>query len=179
MVDKSNTPDEIVDVVNEKDEVVGQSTKGVVNSDPSFVHREIGVLIYNSQGKILIQQRSAKKTMYPLWWIMSVAGHVKSGQTYEQTAHMELQEELGFDTNLVFYHKEKLSYPDETHFASGFLGKIPDGITIKVDPTEIEDVRFVSEHELEGMVKKGDKIDQYSLKDFRKFFGGEFDKLKL
>lgn len=55
MIDKTNTPDEIVDVVNEQDGVIGKSTKGEVNSNPNVIHREIAVLIYNSEEKILIQ----------------------------------------------------------------------------------------------------------------------------
>ena len=37
-MDKTNTPDEIVDVVDENDEVVGQSTKDEVNSNPKSIH---------------------------------------------------------------------------------------------------------------------------------------------
>ncbi len=179
MVDKSNTPDEIVDVVNEKDEVIGQSSKGVVNSNPNVIHREIAVLIYNVEGKILIQQRSKNKKTNPLMWIISVAGHVKSGQTYEQAAHAELREESGLDTELKLYEKQLFRLSNETQFTCSYLGKIPDDVQIKLDPNETEAVRFVSEMELNEMIRTSEKIEEYSLSDFRKFFGGEFDKMKF
>ena len=40
-MDKANTPDEVVDIVNENDEVIGTSTKGEVNSNPALTHRKI------------------------------------------------------------------------------------------------------------------------------------------
>lgn len=179
MTDKTNTPDEIVDVVNEQDEVIGQSTKGVVNSDPSLIHREVAVLIYNNEGKILIQQRSRNKKFMPLYWIISVAGHVKSGQSYEEAAQMELGEELGFNTELRLYDKQLIKYPNETQFSACYLGKVPDGITIRIDPRETEKACFVNETELDEMIKVGEKIEEYSLSDFMKFFRGEFDNIKI
>lgn len=179
MTDKTNTPDEIVDVVNEKDEVIGQSTKGEVNSNPNVIHREVAVLIYNSEGKILIQQRSKNKRTNPLVWIISVAGHVKSGQSYEQAVHMELKEELGFDTELKLYEKQKFSYSNETQLTCSYLGKIPEDAQIKFDSNETEAVRFVNESELNEMIAMGEKVEEYSLSDFRKFFEGEFDNIKI
>lgn len=173
MIDKTNTPDEIVDVVNEQDEVVGKSTKGEVNSNPNVIHREIAVLIYNSKGKILIQQRSRKKKTNPSMWMISVAGHVKSGQNYEEAAHMELQEELGFDTQLKLYEKQLFRLPNETQFTCSYLGKMPEGVQIKIDPNETEAVVFVNESELSEMVENNEKMEEYSLSDFRKFFRGE------
>jgi isopentenyl-diphosphate delta-isomerase type 1 len=176
MTDKTNTPDEIVDVVNEDDEIIGQSTKGEVNSNPTLIHREIGVLIYDDQGRLLIQQRSRKKKLMPYYWIISVAGHVPSGMEPEDAAHMELREELGFDTKLVFYEKTLLKYPNETHFAYGYLGKIPKGTKVVVDPHETERCKFVTAQDLEAMIKSGEKVEEYSLADFRKFFSGKLDQ---
>ena len=177
MTDKTNTPDEIVDVVNEQDEVIGQSTKGEVNSNSNVIHREVAVLIYDDQNRVLIQQRSKNKKFMPLFWIISVAGHVKSSQTYEDAAQMELGEELGFNTELRLYDKQLIKYSNETQFSACYLGKIPNGVTIRIDPRETEAVRFVNETELDEMIKRGEKIEEYSLSDFRKFFRGEFDKL--
>lgn len=175
MTDKTNTPDEIVDVVNGQDEIIGKSTKGEVNSNPSLIHREVAVLIYNNEGKILIQQRSRKKKTNPSMWMISVAGHVKSGKSYEEAAHMELQEELGFDTQLKLYERQLFRLPTETQFTCSYLGKLPEGVQIKFDPNETKAVRFVNEVELEGMIEKGEKIEEYSLLDIKKFFEGELD----
>lgn len=177
MTDKTNTPDEIVDVVNDKDEVIGQSTKGEVNSNPNVIHREVGILIYNTEGKILIQQRSAKKKAYPLYWMISVAGHVPAGMSPIEAAHKELVEELGFDTDLKLYEKMFLKYPYETQFCYGYIGKIPDNAKVVIDPHETESYKFINSQDLQNMIAAGEKLEQYSIDDFNKFFSGQFDSI--
>ncbi len=174
-MDKANTPDEVVDIVDENDNVVGTSTKGLVNSNPKLWHREIGVLIFDSQNKVLIQQRSKKKKNNPLQWTMSVAGHVPSGKTYEEAAHMELTEELGFDTELIAYEKLISREPMETQVVTSFIGRFPKNASVKINTDEVEDYKFVTEKELEKM-NETEMVNQPSLKDFRKYFRGGFAK---
>lgn len=175
MTDKTNTPDEIVDVVDESDNIIGQNTKGVVNSDPKLIHREISVLIYDDEGRILTQQRSRKKHTHPLYWIISVAGHIPSGMDALSAAHKELQEELGFNTELKLYEKVLLKYPNETHFCYSYVGKIPKDSEIKIDPAETEAIKFIGEKELTKMIKSEEKIEEYSLQDFKKYFSGQLN----
>ncbi len=178
MTDKTNTPDEIVDVVNEVDEIIGQATKGEVNSNPKLIHREIAILIYDDHGKALIQQRSRHKKAFPGWWILSVAGHVPSGMSPLESAHKELIEELGFDTKLNIYSKELLDYGFEKHFAYGYIGKLPPNTQIKIDPYETEAFKFVSSEDMESMISQGEKFEEYSLRDLRKCFQGELDNFR-
>lgn len=177
MIDKTNTPDEIVDVVDENDNVIGKSTKGEVNSNPSLCHREIAVLIFDEQNKVLIQQRSRLKKNNPLVWIISVAGHVPSGMTYEEAAHMELTEELGFDTELIAYDKAKYQNESETQLITSFLGKFPKEAKVKFNKDEVENYKFVDKDELEEL-NRTQKIEPDSLNDFRRFFDREYDKFK-
>ena len=176
MKDKTNTPDEIVDIVDENDNVVGKSTKGEVNSNPSLIHREIGIIIFDDHKRVLTQQRSRKKKNNPLIWTISVAGHVPSGMTYDEAAHMELKEELGFDTKLVVYEKELFREKNETQMVTSFLGKFPDGVKIFFNQDEVEECRFADLPELEELNKK-DGVEEVSLNDFKKFFRGDFDEL--
>ncbi len=173
-MDKANTPDEIVDVIDENDNVVGTSTKKEVNSNPHLIHREITVLIFNEQNKVLIQQRSKYKKNNPLMWTISVAGHVPSGKSYEEAAHMELKEELGFDTKLVNYEKEIFREENETQMVTSFIGKFPKGDNVTINKDEIEVYRFVTQEELEE-INEIEEFEQGSLGDFRRFFKGELD----
>lgn len=93
-------PEEILDIVNEKDEVIGTEKKEIANKNPQLIHREVGVIIFDLDNKILLQKRSPKKSTNPGRWTVSSAGHVTSGETYEEAAYRELLEELGFDTKL-------------------------------------------------------------------------------
>ena len=156
-IDKTNTPDEIIDLVNEHDEVIGQTTKGEANGNPTIIHREIAVLIYDESNRILFQQRSRKKTVGPLSWDLSVAGHIPSGTSIEEAAHLELQEELGFDVSLEFAVKKLRKYDNETHFASYFIGQY-DNSPIMFEQEEVEQTKFMNKIELQRFMTEGNKV---------------------
>jgi isopentenyldiphosphate isomerase len=86
--------EEIFDVVNERDEVVGQNTRREVHAR-GLLHRAIHVLVLNSPGEIFLQKRSMTKDREPGKWDSSSSGHVDSGEDYDACAVRELREELG------------------------------------------------------------------------------------
>ncbi|HLX96041.1 MAG TPA: NUDIX domain-containing protein [Verrucomicrobiae bacterium] len=87
-------PEEIFDVVNERDEVVGQNTRREVHAC-GLLHRAIHVLVFNTRGEIFLQKRSITKDREPGKWDSSSSGHVDSGEDYDACAIRELREELG------------------------------------------------------------------------------------
>ena len=50
--------------------------------------------------KLFLQKRSMSKDENPGLWDTSSAGHVDSGESYEESAHRELWEELGIKAGL-------------------------------------------------------------------------------
>lgn len=87
-------PEEIFDVVNERDEVVGQRSRAEVHR-LGLLHRAVHVLVFNSRGEVFLQQRSLLKDRQPGLWDSSSSGHVDSGEEYDACAVRELREELG------------------------------------------------------------------------------------
>ena len=85
---------EIFDVVNERDEVVGQNTRREVHR-LGLKHRAVHVLVFNSRGEIFLQKRSMTKDREAGKWDSSTSGHVDSGEDYDACAVRELREELG------------------------------------------------------------------------------------
>jgi 16S rRNA (adenine1518-N6/adenine1519-N6)-dimethyltransferase len=57
------------------------------------------VFVFNNKDEIFLQRRSRWKDVCPLRWDSSAAGHVDSGQDYEQTAVREVFEELGVEAS--------------------------------------------------------------------------------
>ena len=53
--------DELLDLVNEKDEVIGEVWKSVAHKDPTKIHREVAIVVFNNKSEVLLQQRSFKK----------------------------------------------------------------------------------------------------------------------
>jgi isopentenyldiphosphate isomerase len=86
--------EEIFDVVNEGDEVIGQNTRNEVHR-LGLMHRAVHVLVFNAAGRIFLQKRSMKKDRQPGLWDSSASGHVDSGEDYEACAIRELREEIG------------------------------------------------------------------------------------
>jgi 16S rRNA (adenine1518-N6/adenine1519-N6)-dimethyltransferase len=85
---------EMFDVVDESDRVLGAEPREVVHVN-NLLHRAVHMLIFNSQGEILLQRRSIWKDRNPGRWDSSAAGHVDSGENYLEAANRELREELG------------------------------------------------------------------------------------
>lgn len=86
--------EDIFDVVDANDEVVGQERRSVVHAK-GLRHRAVHILIFNSRGELFLQKRSMSKDVSPGTWDSSCCGHVDSGETYEPAAVRELDEELG------------------------------------------------------------------------------------
>jgi isopentenyl-diphosphate delta-isomerase type 1 len=87
-------PEEIFDLVNERDEVIGRRSRSDVHR-LGLLHRAVHVLVFNARGEIFLQQRSMKKDRHPGVWDSSASGHVDSGEDYDATAVREVREEIG------------------------------------------------------------------------------------
>ncbi|MDR0902726.1 MAG: NUDIX domain-containing protein [Opitutaceae bacterium] len=86
--------DEIFDVVNARDEVVGRAARGEVHARKLF-HRAVHVLARGADGRVFLQKRSMAKDTSPGRWDSSCSGHVDSGEDYAAAALRELREEIG------------------------------------------------------------------------------------
>lgn len=87
-------PEEIFDVVNERDEVIGQKPRSEVHR-LKLLHRAVHILVTNARGEVFLQKRSMSKDSSPGLWDTSAAGHVDSGETYDACSVRELYEEIG------------------------------------------------------------------------------------
>jgi isopentenyldiphosphate isomerase len=86
--------EEIFDIVNERDEVIGQAPRKEVHARGLW-HRAIHVLVFNSRGQVFLQKRSLKKDIAAGKWDSSSSGHLDTGEDYDACAVRELREELG------------------------------------------------------------------------------------
>jgi isopentenyldiphosphate isomerase len=86
--------EEIFDVVNERDEVVGQAPRSEVHRR-KLNHRAVHVLVFNARGELFLQKRSMIKDCFPGAWDSSASGHLDRGEDYDVCAVREVREELG------------------------------------------------------------------------------------
>ena len=86
--------DEILDVVDEHDQVLGQARRADVYAG-KLLHRCVFVLVRNAAGEIFVHRRTDTKATYPGAYDMFVGGVVGAGEPYDGAALREAEEELG------------------------------------------------------------------------------------
>lgn len=87
--------EERIDILTKEGRPTGNTAfKSEIHSK-GFYHNTAHIWFYTSDGEILLAQRAASKTLHPLLWDVSVAGHIDTGETVEQGAIREVQEEIG------------------------------------------------------------------------------------
>ncbi len=102
--------DEIVVIVDEKNNVVGAAPRSQMRAQ-GLAHRATYILVFNSMGDLYVQKRTSLKDIYPGYYDVAAGGVVLDGETYEECAKRELEEEMGIRgiplTQLFgFYHED-------------------------------------------------------------------------
>jgi isopentenyldiphosphate isomerase len=111
-------------------------------------------LLHDKEEKILFQQRSNSKR-YPNKWVISAGGHIPSGNDILKQAHSELQEELGFDTEIFFLQKEFKGNEYESRFIYWFVAQY-DGQKITTSLNEVQNTKFISRETMEKIFEDFD-----------------------
>jgi isopentenyl-diphosphate delta-isomerase len=92
--------DEVMDLVDQNDEVVGSITHDKIydrqNVGQNFI-RAANVFLINDKGQLWIPKRTAHKKIAPNGLDYSAGEHVQAGETYRAAAVRGLQEELNLD----------------------------------------------------------------------------------
>lgn len=96
---------ELIDILTKEGNPTGKSCPKSEIHSQGYYHNTAHVWFYTKEGQILLAQRSANKTLYPLLWDISVAGHVDSGETVEEGAIREIFEEIGLRISKEDLHK--------------------------------------------------------------------------
>lgn len=145
-------PDELFDVVDETDQVVGQEMRSIVHQRGLW-HRGVHVLLFTTDGRLVVQQRSRTKSQSPLTFDCSVSEHVQAGESYFDAAVRGLSEELTLKgIELQSLVKFKMNYgPNDNEISMIYRGT-----------TELEHVRFDPE-EIE-------RVDSFAITELQSFW---------
>ena len=130
-------PEEIFDVVNERDEVVGQNTRREVHR-LGLKHRAVPVLVFNGRGETFLQKRSMTKDREPGKWDSSSSGHVDSGEDYDACAVRELREEIGLTVAKAPERLFKIAASPETDAEFVWVYRCQAEGPFQLHPDEIE-----------------------------------------
>ncbi|MFD0370902.1 NUDIX hydrolase [Streptomyces sp. NPDC059071] len=86
--------DEVLDVVDENDQVVGRAPRGEVYAR-GLIHRCAFIQVRDAEGRIFVHRRTPTKLVFPSLYDMFVGGVVGAGESYDDAALREAEEELG------------------------------------------------------------------------------------
>lgn len=128
---------EIFDVVNERDEVIGQQERSEVHR-LGLLHRAVHVLVFNAAGQVFLQKRSLTKDRQPGLWDSSASGHVDTGEDYDACAVRELGEEIGLQLSAAPQRLFKLAPGVETDQEHVWVYRCEAEGPFRLHPEEIE-----------------------------------------
>jgi len=142
---------EILILVDDNDNELGTDTRENCHSGKGKRHRAYTAFVFHD-GKMLLQQRSTKKLLWPGAWDVSFTSHVYPGESYQQAATRRALQELNARVGpLADVHSFVYFAPQgdnaENEFCRVLVGDFDGKITVNRD--EIASVRWAKISELE------------------------------
>lgn len=130
--------DELLDLVNEKDEIIGtiwRNESHKLSEENLGYIRAVEMFIVNSKGQFWIPKRTSDKRIAPNGLDFSAAGHVSSGETYIEAMIKETAEELGIKlTKADLDHITKIGPDQNKYIRELYIYK--SDITPQFNPTD-------------------------------------------
>jgi geranylgeranyl diphosphate synthase type I len=163
--------------VDENDVVVGPVSKADGHYQSGKLHRAFSVLLFNSEGKLLLQQRAHDKITFPSVWANSCCSHpLASEEEMDETnargvkiaAIRKLDQELGIAADslnindFVFITKMRYSArmnADWIEREIDHILMIQADVELNPNPNEVSNVKWVNAAELEDMLVEPDGDD--------------------
>ena len=145
----------LVELVDDDGVATGSATVEEAHQAPGQLHRAFSVFLRDGDGRVLLQQRAAVKTRFPLRWANTCCGHPTPGEAVTVAAARRLVEEVGIGGIALtevgvysYYAEDPASGRVEYEYDHVLIGDLPAGRDILPDPDEVADVRWVPLPEL-------------------------------
>ncbi len=135
--------DELLDLVDKDDKVIGTVWKSEAHKDPSKIHREVGIVVITRNNEVLLQKRSSKKKYDAGQWQLGAAGHVAAGEHPLESAKRELSEETSIQAEPVFSYKFFDKYKSESRIFRIYYVLLANKVKLKWDVNEVDDMKWV------------------------------------
>ena len=144
--------DEPLILVDANDNVTGHASKAVCHDGDGLLHRAFSVFLFDSAGRVLLQQRSAQKRLWPMTWANSCCSHPRRGESVDAAAHRRTQEELSVVCALRYaytfiYHAQHLPQGSEHELCSVYVGAVH--TPVHVNANEVHATQFMAPEDLD------------------------------
>ncbi|KAI9825335.1 MAG: isopentenyl-diphosphate delta-isomerase idi1 [Phylliscum demangeonii] len=173
--------EEVCIAVDADDTPIGSADKKtchlMTNIDQGLLHRAFSVFLFDSQNRLLLQQRATEKITFPDMWTNTCCSHPlgipgETGSDFDtaiqgvrRAARRKLHHELGIRPEDV--RLDELRFLTRIHYKAASSGKwgeheidyilfMKSDVTLAVNPNEVRDTRYVSAEELKAMFARAD-----------------------
>ncbi|MEO0974437.1 MAG: isopentenyl-diphosphate Delta-isomerase [Pseudomonadota bacterium] len=150
----SSESEELI-LVDAQDREIGYLSKAAAHDGDGQLHRAFSVFVFDSQGRVLLQQRSAQKRLWPLYWANSCCSHPRRGESMAEASVRRLHQELHLSCDLQFLYKftYQATFGDEgaEHELCWVYKGTTDELPV-VNANEIANYRYVTPAQLDAEI---------------------------
>ena len=157
---------EAVILVDENDSAIGSASKVSAHYQAGLLHRAFSVLMFDREGRLLLQKRADDKVTFPGVWANSCCSHPLSSDSeselidasgVKRAAIRKLHQELGISPDELslndFHFVTKMMYSarmnaDWIEREIDHILLIQADVDIKINQNEVSEIKWVSKQEL-------------------------------
>ena len=145
---------EIFDILSKSGRTIGTASRKICHDRTFLLHAVIHILVFNGEGKLLLQKRSPNKDIQPGKWDTSVGGHILAGEKTNDALGREAEEELGInDTTYEYLYSYIMTSDVEREFVTTYRCNWKGPVILSTE--EITEVRAFAEEEIESNLCTG------------------------
>jgi isopentenyldiphosphate isomerase len=149
--------EEVLDVVDDQDRVLSRAPRSRVLKD-YLIHRAVMFFVFDDEERVLVNQRSEAKEIYPGYWSIAFGGHVLAGESYDGAVRRELREETGLETEprlITSFQKRTADERENVKVYAVTADREP-----ALFPDEIAQGRFMTLAEINEMLSRFDFLPE-------------------
>jgi isopentenyl-diphosphate delta-isomerase len=172
-VNRVSAENELLILVDTDDQETGSLGKVECHDGDGILHRAFSVFLFNDRGELLLQQRSADKRLWPMYWTNTCCSHPRQGESMQVATERRLQQELNTASTLEFIYKFEYqarfgNLGSENELCWVYLGRIEREAT--ANDAEIAALRYADTKTLQAEIASNPD-------DFTPWFKMEWQRL--
>ena len=162
---------ELLPLVDEEGNVIGCATRGECHDGSKLLHPVVHLHVFDSQGRLYLQQRPLWKDIQPGKWDTAVGGHVDYGEDVPAALQREVREELGIED---FVPEFLLRYVFESERDRELVHVYRTTYDGEIQPTaELDGGRFWTLDEIREAIGKGALTPNFE-SEFKRILNAKF-----